>query len=298
MITITGYAGLGSSRRIGRGGRGLNGLGQMPQLTGPQYAALTPAQQQAYGNGDPNFMLAGTSTAGVTNAATAAGIPPATQALVANPQFATIPFGTSTTTTFTLDSYMARWAAGAIAFPTSLQGADPMSEAVAVAQSYCAQESMPDCNQLSAIANKYGSQVAMAFAAHAASGAASPVAAPGTTSATQPTSVIPPYCGGGVSPIFTGTQYICPSPASAPVVVSPSPASQPVTTGSSTASAGSVSSVANGTSLLTSSTGCVDANGNTIACPSTDIIPGIPNGVLLLGGAAAVVALIVAMGGK
>ena len=299
MIINTGYA-LGSIRRTGRGGRG---LGAMPQLTYAQYAALTPYQQQAFSNGDPNFMNAGTpgyvSAAPGPASSTGIVIPAATAALVANPQFATMPFGTGTTTTYTLDSRMALWAAGSIAEPASLAGADPMSEALAYAQSYCAQENPPDCNQLSAIASKYGAQVAAAFAASAAAGPLSPAAQPGTTSSNQKTSIV--YTPRGTShqtSVKQSAAALAPARFTPPVVVNPSPASQPVTTGSSISSPASVSSVANGSSLITSSTGCVDANGNPIACPSTDIISGIPNGVLLIGGAAAVVVLIVAMGGK
>ena len=169
--------------------------------------------------------------------------------------------------------------------PASLAGADPMSEALAYAQSYCAQEAMPDCANINAIAAKYGAQVAAAFAGSAAAGSAAPAASAGTTSSTQQTSV------------SQSAAALAPARYTPPVIVNPSQASLPTTTGSSVTSPVSVSNVANGTTLQTSSTGCVDANGNAVACPSTDIIPGLPNAALLLGGAAAVL-LLVAMGGK
>lgn len=262
------------------------GLGQMPTLTAAQYAALNPFQQQAYGNADPNFMSAtgpGVSMTAPVNSSVASTTIQSLQPTVQNPQFSTQQnVGAQPTTTFTLDSYMAQWAASSLAFPTALGGADPMAEALRVAQGYCASEGVSDCNNLTAIANKYGAMVKAAMPSAIAS------LPPATNSAsfTQSTgSSTPAQPQGGCagSWLWDGTAWRC----TQPVVVNPSPASQPTTTGSSVASPGSALSVANGTSLQTSD-----------STASTDIIPGIPNTALLVGAGALVLILMTTMGHK
>lgn len=206
-------------RRAGRGVRGLGivgypsgygewlnpnwndrfpGLGAMPTLTALQYQSLTPWQQQAYGNGDPNFMSATApydpNTAGTNYAAaleanaptvssTAQQLLASLQSTVQNPAYSTQQnIGAQPTTTYTLDSYMAKWAAEGLADPNVVTY-DPMSEALAVAQGYCVTEQVSDCPNMSAIASKYGAMVAQAVKANAAATAAKPAFVPVTSPA-------------------------------------------------------------------------------------------------------------------
>ncbi len=88
-----------------------------------------------------------------------------------NPDFATMPFGTSTTTTFTLDSYLAQ-RVGSI---TGVAVDSLVNEGIhlndlpgliaADAQQYCAAEHPPDCGDASALVAKY-TQIVMAAFAH------------------------------------------------------------------------------------------------------------------------------------
>jgi hypothetical protein len=223
----------------------------------------------------------------------AAVVPAAIAQTVASPQFATMPYGTSSTTTFTLDSFMAEWANGAIVSRVSMEGTDPMAEAVAHAQQYCAVENPPDCSDRARIAALYGNQVAQAYQAQAKANIvkASPAPQPSPQPPPQPPSVLQPAKGdqkstGVRKQLFdAGPAPSPPAPGPPPVVVNPSPASQPVSTGTPLTAPGSALSQANGTVLKT-------------ADQSTDIVPGVPNGVLLLGGAAAVVLVLMTMGSK
>ena len=119
-------------------------------LTGAQYAALRPDQQQALGNGvDLATVLAmappvPAATAAVYNYTTAT---------------VTIPFGDALETVATLDSFMSQWAAGVATFPSSLSGADPYTEAAAIVADRCSVINTPDCAQASAIAQRYAASV-------------------------------------------------------------------------------------------------------------------------------------------
>jgi len=86
------------------------------------------------------------------------------------PKFATMPFGNSTTTTFTLASFMAEQVqafTGQSALSLQNQGITPSTAAaqlMALAQGYCATENPPDCAQIGAIVSAAAAQVAAAFA--------------------------------------------------------------------------------------------------------------------------------------
>jgi hypothetical protein len=225
----------------------------------------------------------------------AAVVPAAIAQTVASPQFATMPYGTSSTTTFTLDSFMAEWANGAIVSRASMEGTDPMAEAVAHAQQYCAVENPPDCSDRARIAALYGNQVAQAYQAQAKANIvkASPAPQPSPQPPPQPPSVLHPTKGDQESTGARKQLFVPPvpppppppPPGPPPVVVNPSPPSQPVTTGTVFTAPGSVLSQANG------------AVAQATDQPA-DIVPGVPNGVLLLGGAAAVVLVLMTMGSK
>lgn len=87
-----------------------------------------------------------------------------------NPTFATMPFGSSTTTTFTLASYMAeqvQFFTGQSALSLQNQGITPSTAAaqlMALAQQYCAVEGPPDCGQIGSIVSAAAAQMAAAFA--------------------------------------------------------------------------------------------------------------------------------------
>lgn len=105
--------------------------------------------------------------------------------------YVVIPFGASTEQVWTLNTYLAQWAAGAITEPGSLQGDDPTSQAAALAQSRCAAIPATDCNQAAQLAQQYGQTVANAIAAGGYSGngsaaAAAPAPAPAVPVAPAP----------------------------------------------------------------------------------------------------------------
>lgn len=85
--------------------------------------------------------------------------------------FATMPFGNSTTTTFTLDSYLQQRVAGITGESTlalvneGIRGPGDLPGLVAaLAQQYCAAENPPDCGNISAIVAKYSAMLLAAFA--------------------------------------------------------------------------------------------------------------------------------------
>jgi len=126
--------------------------------TAADFLALTPYQQQAYLNGDPNFMDAGPPQPTALEQYQAE-----TQTLAGSSDFVTIPFGTSLETVLTLDSFLSQWAAGALTFPASLGGRDPVTEALAIARDRCATIPTPDCANQAALARQYGLEVAAAI---------------------------------------------------------------------------------------------------------------------------------------
>jgi len=261
---------------------GGQGLGQLTPYQ--QYLAANPQCLDANGNvvcQVPASVMNATTAIWASSPAyqPAAVVPASTVAIVQSPTFATMPFGTSSTTTLTLDSFMAQWAAGAIT-SADLLGQDPVAIAASVAQTYCVNENPPDCGQMSAIALKYGQQVAQAYAAKIAAASAQPSPQPPPNPPALPALNV----RGQTPAINLPPPANPPSPPPPPVVVNPSPPSQPTTTGSSITAPGSVLSQANGTTVA--------------AAPATsaDLIPGLPNEVLFLGGAAAV--LLFFMGGK
>ncbi len=87
-----------------------------------------------------------------------------------SPNYATMPFGNSTTTTFTLASYMAeqvQFFTGQSPASLQNQGITPSTAAaqlMALAQQYCAVEGPPDCGQIGSIVSAAAAQVAAAFA--------------------------------------------------------------------------------------------------------------------------------------
>lgn len=128
-------------------------------------------------------------------------LPASTEQLASNPVFAGAgPMG-GPSQIETLDSFMAAWAAEAATSPTSMQGQDPVSVALGVAQSYCATENPPDCAQMQTIATKYGQQVASAI------GQASTIDAQRAAQIIYPSAI--PSSSGAMAP---------PVPASAPVI--------------------------------------------------------------------------------
>lgn len=165
-------------------------------ISGAEFAALSPLQQQSYLNGDPNYL----------SAAPAAPTPQQTQTaeiagLAASDNYVILPFGSSTEQVWTLDTYLSQVAAAQITFPASLQGQDPVANMQALAQQRCAAIPTPDCANLTQLATQYGSQV------RAATGAAAfPAAAPAATPSAAP------------SPAFAPT-----APASATVPTGPAP---------------------------------------------------------------------------
>ena len=108
---------------------------------------------------------------GGSGGSSSAGSNSATFIQAPTPVFATMPFGNSTTTTFTLESYLQQLVqqfTGQSVLSLVNQGITSPSQIpaafLAEAQSYCAVENPPDCNNMSALAQQYGAQAAMAFA--------------------------------------------------------------------------------------------------------------------------------------
>lgn len=140
--------------------------------------------------------------------------PATTQALLAKDDYVDIPFGTGMEQVWTLDTYLAHWAAGAIAEPASLAGADPVSEAYAVAQDRCGSTPTPDCNAVAQLATAYGNTVAQAWSlggytanGSAAAAGAGPAAAPtGSAGGLTPSAAAAgPTATGGPGPATAAT---------------------------------------------------------------------------------------------
>ena len=173
------------------------------QLTGAEFQALGPYQQQAYLNGDPNYLSAGPPAPTATEQEQAT-----TTTLAMSQNMETIPFGNSLETVLTLDSFLSQWAAGAITFPGSLQGADPLTEAAAIAADRCKTIYTSDCNNQAALAAKYGAEVKAAIAAAPGVYAA---ATPASVTAAQPAAVPP----AATAPATGVTPSATPAPAPA-----------------------------------------------------------------------------------
>lgn len=256
----------------------LRGLGQ-----------LTPEQQwlnanpQCVSGGNvicpyPASVIAAQAALPMSQPSPAGFLPAATTQTAQNPTYSTqITPGTPfTTTTFDLNSYMAQWAAESAAMPAAMQGQDPIATAIAVAQSYCTTEGVAGCDNAGAIATAYGTQVKAAIAA-AGGGASQTATSTGTTYRRQNGTTAP------LSSTRTTDTGVAARQASS-TVVNPSPSTQTVTDGSSLTSPTSVTNLANGTTLTT---GTQTTTG--------EIIPGIPNAAIFLGGGAAVVLLVLAI---
>jgi hypothetical protein len=84
--------------------------------------------------------------------------------------FATMPFGNSTTTTFTLESYLQQRVAsltGVSTLSLANEGINPSNIPAWLAESaqqYCQAESPPDCGNISSLVAKYAAQAVAAFA--------------------------------------------------------------------------------------------------------------------------------------
>lgn len=146
-------------------------------------------------------------------------------ALTAKNDYVTIPFGTGVEQVWTLDTYMAQWAAGVIAQPAALAGADPVSEAQAVAADRCGSTPTPDCSGAAQIGYSYGSLVAQAWSLGGYTGLAP---APPATGAPAGTTTV---SAGGFTPSIslsgtTATGGPAPLPASTAPAAAAVPASQ------------------------------------------------------------------------
>jgi hypothetical protein len=139
----------------------------------------------------------------------------------------------------TLDSFMSQWAASVTAFPQSLSGADPITEAYAVAQSRCSNFQVADCSDIGAIAQKWGQAVAAVFAAGPQpgyGGATAPGAPSNYFPPTQPPTTTPPttpvYVPPAPTPVYVPPAI--PAPPGAPVAAGgpQTPISTPAPTGS------------------------------------------------------------------
>lgn len=178
----------------------LSGLGACNPAT--DFGCPTPYQQAIAAGQTPTAadILASFSGPGY-QLSPADELSAATIAAGTNPAFTTIPFGNAPEQVETLDSFMAQWAVQVATQPSALQGGDPVSVAMSVAQTRCATVPVPDCAQWQAIATKYGQQVAAAIgAASTASGARLQQVLPGGGAVPLTT-----QSGGGAPPPPPGT---------------------------------------------------------------------------------------------
>lgn len=139
------------------------------------------------------------------------------------PQFSTQAFGNSTTTTFTLDSYMAQWTSQVTAqSPASLanQGmgsvAAILQQLAANAQEYCAVEGPSDCGQIGAIIAKYSAIIQSSFSG----------LNPSQWNPATYTAYAPPTQPGPSAPVSTPTNIIPPVQIQA-TPITPPPVSNP-----------------------------------------------------------------------
>ena len=205
-----------------------------------------------------------------------------------NPTFSTQQFGNSTTTTFTLDSYLSQWASGITGQSLDSlanQGMNSVSAIIsqlaAVAQQYCQVEAPSDCGNISAIVAKYAAMITSAYSNVAASQwnpATFTAYATPTPSALSVPSIPTPQV-----PISAVT------PPAGGIVVSPTPAA--ITSGAAAAP----SAASSGSTSQTGSTNTSSTSASSTSFLTEDSISGIPNWALL---AAAAVALFIFAGGK
>lgn len=163
-----------------------------------------------------------------------------------NPTFSTQQFGSSTTTTFTLDSYLSQWVAGVTGQSLASlanQGMGSVAAIIAqlsaVAQQYCQVESPSDCGNMSAIVAKYAAMITSAYSnvnpAQWNPATFTAYAAPTPAPTSQPGPSVP------LSTVNVTPAVLVPAPVTPPPVVNP-PAAQSNTVNQMTVGSGAAQS--------------------------------------------------------
>jgi hypothetical protein len=188
----------------------VRGLGASLTLpAGVTYASLTPAQQQAFSNGDPGFMSATTlglpapSSPQISYGDNPLMYQPAALVSMATTPTQTTGYTQGQSTTYPVNS-LEGWLAGQaqmLIAPNNAASYSSIQETLlSMAQGRCAVIETPDCNNLTALVDQYAGYAKQAIAAAAAGGPAT--SAPTNTFATP----------------APGTQYGGPLPAQTNVV--------------------------------------------------------------------------------